>query len=378
MSVRLTHPDEDRYHRLRLIRWWDQDRLKRASALVIGAGALGNEVAKNLSLLGAGKIYIADFDRIETSNLTRSVLFRSTDIGQWKAEVLAARVREINPDCSAVPLTIDVRYDLGLGFLKKVDLIFGCLDNREARYYINRYCYLLKKLFVDGGLDTLNGSVSVFQPPGTPCYECTLTRIDRAELQKRLSCLKSTDPELKQHVPTAPTVASIIGGLQVQIAIRALHGLQIPSGKRIGLYGLSDVFFEIQFEKSEDCGLHASLDPLPDAVEPAEISPESSLHHVLAFAREQWNASALSWHFDRDIVIGLDCTACGSTVEFVGSQQLYAGSAQCGCAGMYKPQITTDFTGTESWGNKTLRELGFPPQHIYAAVTPNGIVYFEL
>ena len=90
MTVRLSHPNEDRYERFRLIEWWNQDRLKAASALVVGAGALGNEVAKNLALLGVGRIWIADFDRIETTNLTRSALFRGSDVGKWKAQVLAA------------------------------------------------------------------------------------------------------------------------------------------------------------------------------------------------------------------------------------------------------------------------------------------------
>src|SRR5947209_7959404 len=67
---------EDRYHRLRLIQWWDQKRLADSVAIVGGAGALGNEVLKNLALLGVGRVFVCDRDTIETSNLTRSVLFR--------------------------------------------------------------------------------------------------------------------------------------------------------------------------------------------------------------------------------------------------------------------------------------------------------------
>lgn len=377
MTLRLSHPDEDRYQRLRLIRWWDQEKLKAASALVVGAGALGNEVVKNLALLGVGKIWIADFDRIETTNLTRSALFRSADVGQWKAEVLSARAAEMNPDCDVRPLILDVRFDLGLGFLKRIDMIFGCLDNREARYNINRDSYLLKKLFIDGGLDTLNGSVSVFLPPQTACYECTLGPVDRLELQKRLSCLRSKDPEMKQQVPTSPTIASVIGGLQAQIGVRALHGLDVPSGKRLGLYGLSDVFFEIQLSKSDDCGLHSAADPLPDLVQRLETSPTANLSEVLAQAKHQWNASALSWNFDRDLTVGFSCTSCGKSVEFVGIQGKYAGTAECACGGALKPQIATSYSGEEHWGTKTFRELGFPDQHIHSAETEHGTIYFE-
>jgi molybdopterin-synthase adenylyltransferase len=378
MTVRLNHPDEDRYQRFRLIQWWDQDKLKAASALVVGAGALGNEVVKNLALLGVGQIWIADFDRIETTNLTRSALFRASDVGAWKAEVLASRAAEMNPDCDVHPLVIDVRYDVGLAFLKNVDLTFGCLDNREARYQINRNCYLLKKTFVDAGLDTLNGSVSIFQPPATACYECTLTPVDRLELQKRLSCLKSKVPEMKHHVPTAPTIASIVAGLQVQIGIRALHGLPIPSGKRLGLYGLSDVFFEIQLAISDECGLHSAIEPLPESIETIPLTSASSLNEVLNRARHLWNASALSWDFDRDLTVELSCISCGQTLEYVGIYGKYTGNAECVCGGEFKPQLATSFQGNETWGNKNFIELGFPEKHIYAAETPRGKLYFQL
>src|SRR5579885_420265 len=81
--------NDDRFHRFRLISWWDQQKLRDAKVLVVGAGALGNEIVKNLALLGIGNILIADLDRVENSNLSRSVLFREADNGRPKAEVAA-------------------------------------------------------------------------------------------------------------------------------------------------------------------------------------------------------------------------------------------------------------------------------------------------
>src|SRR5262252_8460788 len=90
--------DGDRYGRLRLISWWRQERLAAARVLVVGAGALGNEVLKNLALVGAGSIHMIDLDTVEPSNLSRSVLFRPEDGGQPKAVVAARRAREITPE----------------------------------------------------------------------------------------------------------------------------------------------------------------------------------------------------------------------------------------------------------------------------------------
>src|SRR5215212_166323 len=94
--------DADRYGRLRLIPWWRQEKLAAARVLVVGAGALGNEVLKNLALLGVGTTLVIDLDTVEPSNLSRSVLFRAEDGGRPKAEAAAQRAREINPEVTIV------------------------------------------------------------------------------------------------------------------------------------------------------------------------------------------------------------------------------------------------------------------------------------
>jgi len=92
-----TEQQSDRFDRFRLISWWDQQRLAAAKVLVIGAGALGNEIVKNLSLLGIGHVLIVDMDNIEGSNLSRSILFRAEDCGKSKAAVAAESSIPIRP-----------------------------------------------------------------------------------------------------------------------------------------------------------------------------------------------------------------------------------------------------------------------------------------
>src|SRR6201996_6964229 len=124
---------EDRFSRLRLIPWWDQQKIAAARVLVVGAGALGNEILKNLALLGFLNIVVVDLDRIETSNLSRSVLFRASDVGLTKAEAIAQGYLELLPEATVQPLAANVMQDCGLGLFAWADLILAGLDNREAR-----------------------------------------------------------------------------------------------------------------------------------------------------------------------------------------------------------------------------------------------------
>lgn len=78
--------EEMRYDRHQSIDWWNQSRLKDSKILVAGAGALGNEVLKNLAMVGVGNITVIDFDTVSITNLTRSVLFRENEIGCFLGE----------------------------------------------------------------------------------------------------------------------------------------------------------------------------------------------------------------------------------------------------------------------------------------------------
>ena len=117
-----------------LLSWFKKDKVKNARVLVAGAGALGNEVVKDLALFGVGHIYVVDFDQIEISNLTRSVLFREEDAynHSYKAEIVAKRAMEINPQIKVTPIVGNLFSEVGFGLYRAVDVVFGCLDSRMA------------------------------------------------------------------------------------------------------------------------------------------------------------------------------------------------------------------------------------------------------
>jgi len=224
--------DDDRYSRLRLIAWWDQQKLRQAKVLVVGAGALGNEVLKNLTLVGIGHIVVIDMDEIEDSNLTRSVLFRARDRGKSKAIAAAEACRDINPDTQITAIHGNVLTDLGLGEFRDADVVIGCLDNREARLWVNRSCWKVGTPWVDGGIQEINGVAKVFVPPDGACYECAMTENDYRLINLRYSCpLLSREDMQSGKVPTAPTIASMIGALQTQEALKLIHGMPTASGE---------------------------------------------------------------------------------------------------------------------------------------------------
>src|SRR3954463_7605288 len=144
---------EDRYHRQTLIGWWDQKRVSATRILVVGAGALGNEIAKLLALIGSGFTLVYDPDRIERSNLSRSVLFREADEGLHKADVLVRQMRELNPDVAAHAVCKNVLASAGLGVFLWADVVIGAVDNREARVFINSASGRTRRTWVDGAIE---------------------------------------------------------------------------------------------------------------------------------------------------------------------------------------------------------------------------------
>jgi molybdopterin/thiamine biosynthesis adenylyltransferase len=363
---------EDRYHRLRLISWWDQQKLHDAVVIVAGAGALGNEALKNLALLGVGHLFVCDTDTIETSNLTRSCLFRLRDVGRHKAEVACERVVDLNPDVRATPIKGDLRFALGLGLFRRASVILGCLDNIAARVYLSRQAYRLGKPSVDAGLDHLNGDVYTFTPPDGPCYECRLKAADRAEFKRRQSCLKLTRKDIALgKVPTAPTISAIAAGLQTQIAIRLVHGLRVPAGRRLGLYGMTDVFFDIALSVSEDCPAHGWMECLAgrDIIETKLSAERSTLDDLLKELRGHLGPQAyLSLDDDRELIVGLTCAGCGArrkVVALAGAlSEEQARCEACKAPEPMAPEVTSRFDGGEGLGERTLASLGIPPLHI--------------
>jgi adenylyltransferase/sulfurtransferase len=368
--------DDDRYGRLRLISWWRQEKLAAAKVLVVGAGALGNEVLKNLALMGVGTTYVIDLDDVEPSNLSRSVLFRAEDGGRSKAGVAARRAGEINPEVRFVPMHGDVINDVGLGLFAEVDVVIGCLDNREARLWVNRQCWKTSTPWVDAGIQEIQGVVKVFTPPHSACYECAMTERDYQLLNLRYSCpLLKRDEILAGKVPTAPTIASMMAALEVQEALKLLHGMPVAGGSAMVFNGVGNQFYTTKLPFRDDCLSHETY---PEPIE-TPLGRSATVSALFDAARDVLRGP-LRLTLDRELVEAVECPRCGGREEIMRPRtKVRQSDAACpSCKEPGRPVVASHIDEGTALAGRTLADVGVPPFDVVRVDDEGGEARFFL
>jgi molybdopterin/thiamine biosynthesis adenylyltransferase len=358
---------EDRYSRLRLIPWWDQSKIANCRLLVVGAGALGNEILKNAALLGFRKVVVVDLDRIEESNLSRTVLYRDTDIGQFKSQTAAKAYRSLVTDAEVLPLNANIVTECGLGLFEWSDLIIAGLDNREARLWINRSAWKVNRPWIDGAIEGINGVVRVFLPGVPPCYECTLGEVDWALLEKRMSCnLLALEPAPEGKIPTTPTISSIIAGIQVQEAVKLIHGLPTLASKGYVFEGMNHSSYVVSYTENPDCMSHYTV---PEIVHLAERSEELTLQQLRERAQADLGQQDVVIEFSRDIVQKFVCPTCHQEEQkFAAMGSISFEAARCPIDGQLRAVTSLHtYAGNEDFGNRRLSELGLALLDLFIA-----------
>lgn len=369
--------DAGRYARQELITWWEQDRLARGRVLVVGAGALGNELVKNLVLLGVGHIDVVDMDTVEASNLARCSLFRTADIGRPKVEVLAEAASEMNPDCSVTGHELDVRR-MPLGRLVGFDVVIGGLDNREARVFVNQACRKLGIPWVDGAIEGLRGIAKVFLPEG-PCYECTLGEVDRRILAARKSCGLLTDDELLDgKVPTTITSAAVVAGVQVQEAVKLLHGdherlaLRNQGWNFVGETG--DAYL-VDYSEDEWCPAHDRYGELLPW--PTEAGDELG---AAARAAGEAVGAVDAIDLEGDLVVSSHCSTCDVTRpvlrRLVDLDRSHARCPDCGTLLTFESRVS--LAVDDELLARSPAALGLPAGDVVSVRGPGGRVHYQV
>lgn len=360
-------PRDDRYHRQTLIEWWDQARVRDVRILVVGAGALGNEILKLLALIGAGWTLVYDPDRIERSNLSRSVLFRDADEGQPKAATAVRAMRALNPDVRAHAVDADVLVRGGLGVFAWADVVIGAVDNREARVFINAACARTGRTWVDGAIEGLAGVVRAFAPARGACYECTMNATDRKLLAERRSCaMLARDAVRRGHVPTSAVAASIVGALEVQEAIKVVHGQPALIGEGMHVDGLHGQVERVAYRRRPDCPGHEHLGPLA----PLGVGVAGTTLGALLERAEARLGPGAALDLSRDVIVALTCPACGEAAPgraVLGAvRESQAACPRCGAHRVVEIASSISRDGGVDLA-RTPADLGLPPFDVIVA-----------
>lgn len=200
-----------------------QKRIRTVSVLLAGAGAIGNEVAKNLAMLGVRRLFIIDRDNVELSNVSRMIFFGPEDIGKNKAEVLARNVHKKYPFVETLAFRGDLER-LPLKFYLDSDVVVCGLDNVVSRIYLTQICRKYSIPLVDGGIIGLNARVHVYIPPDDACPICMFPP---NQYSKIVGLRNPCDaPAQQEAVPSFATSLSLVSSILAQETIKLVLGLK--------------------------------------------------------------------------------------------------------------------------------------------------------
>ncbi|TSA48461.1 MAG: ThiF family adenylyltransferase [Actinomycetales bacterium] len=357
-----------KYDRQERITWWNQSALLKSRVLVVGAGALGNEIVKNLALVGVGHIDIVDMDYIEHTNLARCIFFRAGDENMAKAEILAKAAKSVNNDIETKYYVVPVQR-LGNAFLADYDLVIAGLDNREARIWLGATLRRLGKIWIDGAIEGLMGKVQVFVPDG-PCYACSMTEQEWKILAHRRSCsLIGIDEMLGGHAPTNATTSSIIAGIQSQEAIKYLVGrkdLGAVENRVFRIIGEQMATFMSTIDIDEDCPFHS---------EPVEIVKSIALPNTIG---ELWEVLKLSegdyLSFFDDFVVIEGCVEC-DLESILGYADLMKNKGKCpSCEEELQVKSFNRITRSDDVVNLRLKNDFFPYKSLVEIISEESFV----
>lgn len=206
----LSEQETKRYTRQMMMDNWGeetQERLKKSTIFIAGAGGLGSPVSIYLAVAGVGNIRICDFDSPDWSNLNRQILHNHNRIGINKAVSAKQTLDELNPDINVTAFPIKITAENVDELVGDAALIMDCMDNFPTRHVLNE-CAIRKKIpLVFGSIWGMEGRLSFLTPPETPCLRCMFP-----------------EPPPSEVFPVVGATPGVIGTLQALEAIKYLTG----------------------------------------------------------------------------------------------------------------------------------------------------------
>ena len=236
-----------RYNRQMLIPGWGEEgqrKLKSAKVVVAGVGGLGCPASAYLAAAGIGKLVIVDKEKFELSNMNRQILGWHKDIGHFKAETAAEKLRELNPDINIEPFNSKITEDNVRQLIQDANVVVDAMDNWDTRFIINAACVDRKIPFVHAGIYGLYGQLTTIMPGKGPCLRCIL-------------------PETPKETPTFPiagATAGLFASLQVLETLKLITGIgKLLVGKML-IFDAEDMScVVVDIGKNENCSICAGL-----------------------------------------------------------------------------------------------------------------------
>ena len=256
----LTDDERNRYSRhilLPQIGEEGQEKLKRASALIVGVGGLGSPAAMYLAAAGIGRLGLVDFDTVDESNLQRQILYGESVVGERKLDAAWKRLRDLNHNLRIETFNDRLSARNALPLMEPYDLVLDGTDNFATRYLVNDACVMQRKPNVYASIYRFEGQVSVFDAMRGLCYRCLYPEPPPPNLVP--SCAEGG---------VLGVLPGIIGTLQAAEAIKLITGAGEPLIGRMLLYdALTATFRSVRVPKNPSCKLCGPDPEIRDLVE---------------------------------------------------------------------------------------------------------------
>ncbi|MFH7805341.1 MULTISPECIES: HesA/MoeB/ThiF family protein [unclassified Acinetobacter] len=245
MDLELSDEEMHLYSRQILLDGWDieaQEKLKLANVLIVGCGGIGCTTAELLARAGVGKITLIDADTIEMSNLQRQIAYVEDNIGFYKAEILAKRLKQINPHIRVESQTVKLDESNAEALISTQDLVLDGCDNFTTRYLVNQSCKQFNVPLISASAIGFQGQLFMVEDESA-CYECLFPKEQHAN--ENLRCADSG---------VLATTPNVMASLQAHHALLYLGLGKTPLKQKLMLWdGLSMKQRLLAFEKDTDC-----------------------------------------------------------------------------------------------------------------------------
>jgi molybdopterin-synthase adenylyltransferase len=225
-----------------------QEKLLAAKVLVVGLGGLGSPVAMYLASAGVGHLILADFDKVDLTNLQRQIAHTTDRIGENKAQSVAKTLHELNPDIQITCIERMLDAESLLEQVKQVSVVVDCTDNFQTRFAINVACVAARVPLVSGAAIRLEGQITVFdfRKDISPCYACLYEE-------------NSDDLTCAANGVLAPLVG-VIGSMQALETIKLICGFGTSLAGRLLIFDARHLEWrEIKLKKDQSCSVCSEI-----------------------------------------------------------------------------------------------------------------------